>query len=461
MPFNSIPYILLFSLSFISIRVLRSKVSTLLFFSLIFFCYAGFFDFFIFILTVLVNWLILTTLNGRSIKLYLAIFFNTSLLLFFKYSNFFINNLVLNSGFNLLSDFYPLGISFYCFQSIGYQIDVYKGLTIGAKNFKDFLLFKSFFPQLIAGPIVRARTFIPQIRNFRNKKFKFRLLTFGFFLIFMGLFKKIVFADSISLFVDEVFRQIPRNANEAWIGALLYSFQVYFDFSGYSDIAIGSAYLLGFRLPKNFDTPYLSFTPSGFWKRWHISLSEWIKDYIYIPLGGSKKGFLRSSFILIFTMFIAGIWHGGKLNFLLWGICWGIYIVMGRLIKIDRKFSFLAWPLHIIFVIMLWVLFRANDISYAISYWKIMLGFGKNVNLNLNSTLVNAVINPNLSSYFWTLIISFFGFHLLEYYFKGKRLILFLKNISSLYFDAFLTTLIYLLVLIPDFNTNPFIYFRF
>lgn len=465
MVFNSIPYLILLSLTFIFSRIFSNRLNILLFFSLVFFCYAGFLDVFIFILSVLINWFIINKVKKRKVSIYLGIIFNSSLLLFFKYKSFFIfNNLTSDSTLSIFSEFYPLGISFYCFQAIGYQIDLYKGLTKGAKNFKDFLLFKSFFPQLIAGPIVRAKNLIPKIEQIKNKKIKFRLLSFGLLLLCLGLIKKIVFADSLSIFVDQVFSHIPMSSSEAWIGASLYAFQIYFDFSGYSDLALGSAYLLGFRLPINFRSPYLSTTPSDFWKRWHISLSEWIKDYIYIPLGGSKKGFFQSSIVLIFTMTVAGIWHGGSINFLIWGILWGFYIVLGRVIKINKKFSLLIWPFHIAIVFMLWVLFRAENISQAFSYWKIMLGLRQNfsnITDNLNESLINSPSNPDLLMYFFLLIISMFIFHFIEALLTGKKFIYFLKRIRGLYLNSLLLTLIFLLVMIPDFNTNPFIYFRF
>ncbi len=462
MLFNSIPYLLLLSFAFVFVRVFSNRKTLLLFFSLIFFCYAGFLDASIFISTVFINWLILQKSKTRKIGLQLSIFFNSSLLIFFKYKSFFLlNNFDSNSGLSFISEYYPLGISFYCFQAIGYQIDLYKGLTRGAKNLQEFLLFKSFFPQLIAGPIVRAKNLLPQIEKSNEYKIKFRLLNFGLCLLLLGLIKKVVFADSISIFVDEVFSHIPKTTQEAWIGASLYAFQVYFDFSGYSDLALGSAYLLGFRLPINFMMPYLSTSPSGFWKRWHISLSEWIKDYIYIPLGGSKKGFLQSSLILIITMAVAGIWHGGSINFLIWGILWGLYIVLGRVIKINKKYSILIWPFHIAIVFMLWVVFRSESISQAFSFWKVMLGFGQDFSENLNESLINAPSNPDLFLYFWLMIITFFMFHILESFLRGKKLIFFLKKIRGLFINSLLLTLIFLLIMIPDFQTNPFIYFRF
>ena len=287
MPFNSPAYILLVGLAIICLKFIKKPNNSLLLLSLLFLGFAGLRDTFIFLFTIFINWLLIKFVQERKLRLWLAIPFNIILLAFFKYKNIFFNY----GSFNLplISDYLPLGISFYCFQSIAYQVDLYKNLTKGAEDFKEFLLFKSFFPQLIAGPIVRANDLIPQLRNYNNNRKKLRLICFGLFLCFLGLTKKIVFADSISILIDQYFVSLPKTTIQAWLAAIMYSFQVYFDFSGYSDIAIGSAYLLDIRLPVNFKAPYLSSTPSDFWRRWHISLSTWIRDYLYIPLGGSSS----------------------------------------------------------------------------------------------------------------------------------------------------------------------------
>ena len=457
MPFNSPAYILLLGLSYLGLKFSKKIINVFILLSLLFLCFAGIKDTIIFLLTILFNWLIIKLVSNSKLRLWLSIPFNILLLAFFKYKNIIFEYEYFSYPF--ITDYLPLGISFYCFQSIAYQVDFYRGLTKGAKNFKEFLLFKSFFPQLIAGPIVRANNLIPQFRN--HTKTKKRLIFFGLFLCFLGLAKKIIFADSISPLVDQYFITLPETTTEAWLAALMYTFQVYFDFSGYSDIAIGSAYLLNIRLPVNFKTPYLSVNPSEFWRRWHISLSTWIRDYLYIPLGGSEGNLIRSSLIVVLTMAIAGLWHGVNTTFLLWGVLWGIYICIGRILNYKKLNKLYIWPLHFLIIVLLWVLFRAPNINYSFSYWSIMMGFNGNKINDFNSSLSNNLGNFSLTYLFIGIILLAFIFHYLEYKFSGKFFLKIIKKFNNLFFNSILITLNILLVLIPVINTNPFIYFRF
>jgi len=457
MPFNSPAYILLLGLTYLGIKFSKKVINVLILLSLIFLCFAGLKDTFIFLFIIILNWLLIKLVSDGKLRLRLSIPFNILLLVFFKYKNIFLG--YENSYYPFLTDYLPLGISFYCFQSIAYQVDVYKGLTKGARNFREFLLFKSFFPQLIAGPIVRANDLIPQFRDYTKRKK--RLILFGLFLCFLGLTKKIIFSDSIAPLIDQYFIMLPNTTTEAWLAALMYTFQVYFDFSGYSDIAIGSAYLLNIRLPVNFKTPYLSVNPSEFWRRWHISLSNWIRDYIYIPLGGSRGNLIRSSLVVILTMALAGLWHGLNTNFFLWGILWGIYICFGRIPILKNVNYLFRWPLHFLIIVFLWVLFRAPSINYSLSYWAIMMGFKGNNIYDFNSSLSNNLGNFSLSYLFIGNLLFFFVFHFLEYKFSGKFFLKIIKKFNNLFFTTILITLNILLVLIPVTNTNPFIYFRF
>ena len=457
MPFNSPAYILLLALTYLAIRLSKKIIYVLILLSFVFLFFAGLKDTFIFFFTILFNWLLIKLVRDGKLRLWLSIPFNILLLSFFKYKNIFFE--YENFSYPFLTNYLPLGISFYCFQSIAYQVDIYRGLTKGAKNFKEFLLFKSFFPQLIAGPIVRANDLIPQFRNYM--KSKKRLILFGLFLCFLGLTKKIIFADSIAPLVDKYFITLPNTTTEAWLAALMYTFQVYFDFSGYSDIAIGSAYLLNIRLPVNFKTPYLSVNPSEFWRRWHISLSTWIRDYLYIPLGGSEGSFFKSSLVAVLPMAIAGLWHGVSNNFLLWGILWGLYICLGRILNLKKVNILFIWPLHFIIIVMLWVLFRAPNINYSFSYWSIMLGFNGNQISDFNSSLSNNLGNFSIIFLFIGLILFFFVFHFLEDKFSGNFFLKLIKKFNNSFFNTILITLSILLVLIPVTNTNPFIYFRF
>ena len=253
----------------------------------------------------------------------LSVAVNLGMLGYFKYTNFLIDiaNQMFGQGFLQFQNiFLPVGISFFVFQSMSYTIDVYRRQLKPLSSWLDYLFYLSFFPQLVAGPIVRARDFIPQIRQ--NPVVVTReMFGTGVFLILTGLFKKAIISDYISLnFVDRIFDEpLLYSGFECLAGIYGYALQIYCDFSGYSDMAIGIALLLGFRFPKNFDAPYKSATITEFWRRWHISLSSWLRDYLYISLGGNRKGRLRTYVNLLLTMLLGGLWHGAAVRFILWG----------------------------------------------------------------------------------------------------------------------------------------------
>ena len=274
----------------------------------------------------------------RSAKRWLAalsVAVNLGMLGYFKYTNFLIGiaNGLFGPGFlEFRNIFLPVGISFFVFQSMSYTIDVYRGQLKPLHNPLDYLFYLSFFPQLVAGPIVRARDFIPQIR--RNPVVVTReMFGTGVFLILTGLFKKAIVSDFISLnFVDRIFDEpLLYTGFECLMGIYAYALQIYCDFSGYSDMAIGIALLLGFRFPKNFDAPYKSATITEFWRRWHISLSSWLRDYLYISLGGNRKGRVRTYVNLLTTMLLGGLWHGAALRFVLWGGLHGTALALHKM----------------------------------------------------------------------------------------------------------------------------------
>ena len=275
------------------------------------------------------------------------------------------------ANYKSLDIFLPVGISFYTFQTLSYSIDIYRGKLSPEKNILNFAFFVTFFPQLVAGPIVRASEFLPQIRL--KLKLSNQNLSKGVFLIGSGLFKKAVISDYISVnYVDRIFdNPLLYSGVENLIGVYAYALQIYCDFSGYSDIAIGLALLLGFYLPINFDSPYQSSSVTEFWRRWHISLSSWLKDYLYISLGGNRKGIIRTYFNLSITMILGGLWHGANWKFVLWGIMHGLMLVVEKIIK-----SFFRIPKNIIFKILgvlitfhfvtfCWIFFRAESFSVA------------------------------------------------------------------------------------------------
>ncbi len=264
----------------------------------------------------------------------LSVVINLGMLGYFKYTNFFIDIASQLSGSNILefqNIFLPVGISFFVFQSMSYTIDIYRSKIEPLNRFMDYLFYLSFFPQLVAGPIVRAKDFIPQIRKplFVSRE----MLAKATFLIATGLFKKAIISDYISLnFVDRVFdAPLLYSGMESLLAIYGYALQIYCDFSGYSDMAIGLALMLGFTFPKNFDAPYKSATITEFWRRWHISLSSWLRDYLYISLGGNRHGKIRTYINLLITMLLGGLWHGAAIRFVLWGALHGTALALHKM----------------------------------------------------------------------------------------------------------------------------------
>ena len=456
MLFNSLAYILL--LGFVrAFQLLTSKPAVfMLIGSLLFYMAAGPFDTAVFVVSIIVNWLICKYVQANSLRIVMAIFFNIGLLAFFKYSDFILG-IEKGSSNSYIDIALPLGISFYTFQILAYQIDVVRGISKEATSFKSFSLFVAFLPQLIAGPIVRSKELLPQVeRLFRGDRRKVRLISYGMALFLLGLFKKVVIADSISPFVDEIFLFGPESMAWAWLGATLFAFQIYCDFSGYSDMAIGSAYLLGIKLPTNFKTPYLSKGPREFWQRWHITLSSWIRDYLYIPMGGSQGRLVKSAFVIVLTMAIAGLWHGADTTFVIWGAAWGVYILLGRACSGLNVPSVIAILSHFIITVFLWVLFRASDWDAALQYYEIMIGL--KAGINAPETFYEQ------TGIFPVLLLVSFGlcvFHVLEQKIHNVRSIWLLKRLDGAFLWSLLSGLIILIILLPRADVNPFIYFRF
>ena len=301
-----------------------------------------------------------------------------TILFIFKYLNFGIT--IINSIFELFSvnrslDTFnhiilPVGISFYTFQVVGYLIDVYRGEIKAEKHFGKYLAFVMFFPQLVAGPIERASNLLPQIKE--KHVFRYSDGTHGLKLMVWGYFKKLVVADTLAIYVDEVYNNLYTHTGfSLLLAALFFSFQIYCDFSGYSDIARGSAQLLGIKLMNNFNCPYFADSIKDFWSRWHISLSTWFRDYVYIPLGGNRKGEWRKSFNLLVTFFLSGLWHGASWNFVAWGGWNGVLrIVENKLVKHTPR---LIRMISVFIIVTVgWVLFRAasfKDAAYVISHF--------------------------------------------------------------------------------------------
>lgn len=327
-----------------------------------------------------------TNQKKRKGFLVISLLTNLGLLAYFKYANFFIDSFI--SSFNFfggsldsfsLEIILPVGISFYTFQTLSYTIDIYRGRMEPVRSPLSFFTFVAFFPQLVAGPIERASHLLPQFEKLYT--FNYDRIKSGFLLIAFGLFKKMVIADRVAILVNQVYNDpTAYNGFELIIATVFFAFQIYCDFSGYSDIAIGISRTLGFDLMKNFDSPYFSKSITEFWRRWHISLSTWFRDYVYIPLGGSRKGEYRTYANLFIVFVVSGLWHGAAITFILWGAVHGVFIVLEKMFTKTRErvfsklglwnnslISYLIFaPITFSIVCFGWIFFRANSFEDAI-----------------------------------------------------------------------------------------------
>jgi alginate O-acetyltransferase complex protein AlgI len=309
----------------------------------------------------------------RKFYLVVSLVTNLGLLGYFKYTNFFIDNwnILTNGRINFQEIILPVGISFYTFQTLSYTIDIYRRQLQPTRSFMDFLFYVSYFPQLVAGPIVRASDFIPQI--YKKLSITKEDVNLALWLIIGGLIKKAVISDYISInFVDRVFDNPAQYSSfENLMAAYGYAIQIYCDFSGYSDMAIGLALLMGFTLPPNFRTPYQSASITEFWRRWHISLSSWLRDYLYISLGGNRKGKIRTYINLFLTMLLGGLWHGANWKFVFWGGMHGTALAVERVFNSrltlpkNKGIRLLQMVLTFHFVVFCWLFFRAKDFNTA------------------------------------------------------------------------------------------------
>ncbi len=302
---------------------------------------------------------------------------------YFKYADFFINSFrnIIGLDFVTLNIILPLGISFYIFSAIAYLIDIYRGDYLVEKNILSLALYISFFPKLIAGPIVRGKDFFPQVKEYRG--IKWDAFKSGIQIYVFGLFKKIVLADRLGVFVDDVFNApVAFNTFTIILAVLSYSLQIYFDFSGYSDMAIGISKILGFDFKANFNLPYISLNVSEFWKRWHISLSSWFKDYLYIPLGGSRKGKARVYINLMIVMLVSGLWHGASWTYVAWGALHGFASCINK--AFGKNFKKLGNTINriltFVVVTLFWIVFRATSFSNALEVLKGMFTIHPGIN---------------------------------------------------------------------------------
>ena len=394
-------------------------------------------------------------LKGARLAVASSAVINLSLLFVFKYTDFVIRsfNELTGSSFPLLGLALPIGISFYTFQTMSYTIDVYRGEAPVQNSLISFGAYVSMFPQLIAGPIVRYQDIAAEL-NCRKENLEQFSLGIRYFII--GLGKKVLLANQAGALWTEINGILPgeRSILMVWLGILAFSFQIYFDFSGYSDMAVGMGHMLGFRFPENFSYPYISKSITEFWRRWHISLGTWFKEYVYIPLGGNRKGSLLQVRNILIVWLLTGIWHGASLNFLMWGVYFGILLLFEKFILKNILKKLPSWIQHTyacLLVIFGWVLFAFEDLHAGLAYLLQMLGRG---GLPFSNDRTVFLLLGSLS----LLVLSAFGStplpaRLADRFCKKGRTIL-----EPLFLGAVLFLSIAYLV---DATYNPFLYFRF
>jgi len=325
-------------------------------------------------------------LSNKNILIF-AIICNLLLLGFYKYSDFFISNVnnLADFDFSLLHIILPLGISFFTFTQIAYLVDAYKG-KVKDTNYLNYSLFVTFFPHLIAGPILHHSEIMPQFDDIKRKIIDNKNLILGLSLFSIGLFKKVVIADTLSVSVNDGYNATANlNMFAAWTLSLSYTFQLYYDFSGYTDMALGMSKMFNINLPINFNSPYKATSIQDFWRRWHITLTRFLRDYIYIPLGGNRKGELKTCINLVVTFLLGGLWHGAGWGFIIWGLLHGFALVVNRLWrKLGIKMnSYVAWFITFNFVNIAWVFFRAPNMCDTFNVIKAMFGFNGDAFTNI------------------------------------------------------------------------------
>jgi D-alanyl-lipoteichoic acid acyltransferase DltB (MBOAT superfamily) len=395
----------------------------------------------------------------RKRLLYTSIIINLGMLGFFKYFNFFLDSFV--EGFKLLGqDFQierlnillPMGISFYTFQTLSYTIDIYRKELKPTNNFIQFLGFVTFFPQLVAGPIERAKNLLPQfyvLRKFSNQKAHEGILD-----ITWGLFKKIVIADGLSQYIDIVYGDITSFSGFPIIWAtLFFTFQIYCDFSGYSSIAIGTAKLFGFELVMNFRRPHFAKSLQEFWSRWHMSFSTWLKDYVYIPLGGNRSSKFRTNLNLFLTFLISGLWHGANWTFVFWGGIHGIMYVINKMSFFKNRKSIISVVVVFLLVCFSRVFFRANTISDA------FYGFSHLLPTSFSGLIgIPTITKSSFIFYFVIIIILFTIEYFLEKRYNATKSYIYPKRNFTILYSSLLIVFIYVL---GTFENQEFIYFQF
>lgn len=427
---------------------------------------------FIFIVTstIIVDFFIVNKIHSsdntklRKRLLAISVILKVGLLAYFKYANFFVENfdiLLTSLGFEQLrwsSVVLPIGISFFTFQALTYSVDVYRKVHAPLKSIADYLLYILLFPQLIAGPIVRYNEIADQLENREaNETIDNKIL--GFYRFVIGLSKKVLIANALGAEADRAFAMSEEllTSNIAWLGILAYTFQIYFDFSGYSDMAIGLGRMMGFKFPENFNNPYVSQNITEFWRRWHITLGRFMRDYLYIPLGGNRVSIKRMYFNLAFVFVVSGFWHGAAWNFIIWGAFHGIFLILDRLFLLNfykRIGKYPSIAITFFLTIIGWVIFRATTLDQVGYYIKALFKFDYSEHY-IDQSVYFVAIMAILFSFF---TISKAGRKIESFIFYKDAI----SNKHTLYYGVLILALLFLSILsLVSSGFNPFIYFRF
>jgi len=390
----------------------------------------------------------------KKAVLTIGVVLNLALLIVFKYTNFLIEtlNLVLTHDIPLTKITLPIGISFFTFQTMSYIVDVYRKNAKAQRNYINFGTYVALFPQLIAGPIVRYNSIDEQLTKRRETIEGF---TKGVICFSSGLAKKVLIANNIGLLWESISAtpMTEMSVLGSWLGVVAYALQIYFDFSGYSDMAIGLGKMFGFEFEKNFDYPYVSKSITEFWHRWHISLSTWFKEYVYIPLGGNRKGKVRTYLNLLVVWTLTGIWHGAGMNFVAWGLYYAIILILEKSIlykALEKMPSVIRMIYSFVLVLVGWVLFASNDMQSAMSYLKVMFAIGEN-------PVADGMFMYNLRSYALLLVIGIFA----SFPYPKKLWNKYTENKNAVLLIAVMVVLLICTAYLIDSSYNPFLYFRF
>ena len=438
----------------------KYKNIVLLIFSFIFYFYGEPKYILLMIIEVLFSYYMTLSLEKNKSRSLLAVIvsFHLLLLCVFKYFNFIIDNIntIFSSNISLLNIVLPIGISFYTFQIISYEVDVYRGKVKASKSLIEYMTYVFLFPQLIAGPIVRYESVNKELKS---RKISFEDFSYGVNRFVIGLFKKVVIANNIGELCNTLVGSTEVSVLLYWILGIGYMLQIYFDFSGYSDIAIGIGRMIGFKFPENFDYPYIADSVTNFWRRWHMTLSGWFKDYVYIPLGGNRVSTLKHIRNIFIVWMLTGLWHGASWNFIIWGLYFGVILIIEKyfLNKVLDKLPKVIRVIYTTFIVMIsFIIFSSDDLNSALTIIKGLFSFK-------SLSLYNDFILYYIRSYSVILIIGIiFSTPLIKNIIEKLRSKKILNNIINI-LEIIVILLILLVVtsMLIDSSYNPFLYFRF